>query len=435
MKLLISLLLYLLPVTQAGIPLLGCEVLGNCAIAHRPSGGIPPIACRTHADCRSYRNPGVTGSSRCEHGGVCVLPHTPACSKPNDCGFNQSCLNNRCVLGGLGAPCRTDSANCMPGFTCDASSEKCTKGVGGVVCQHHDDCGFGHSCFLPKKGAGVCRLGVEGTLACRRDMHCAGPLRCYLRVITRGSLRSASIVREYRCGRPVDLPGKEPRTFGSCSTEADCGANPNQDQLACVRGKCVPQNLGQPCNVDLIAGNRQCGAYTTCQNGRCAPATAGSPCRSISGSGLNAQCEPGTRCNAPTGVGLGRPGTCVVGEVGEPCRDGRECETGLVCGTSKKCTKSAEGQRCNSNYWCPAGFRCSKKSGTCRKGLIPPAERFPAVWRASSCQWVTDCKNGFYCRNGVCLPHTLGWACKGYRFQGGTACIGGVIVETGVQFL
>lgn len=45
---------------------------------------------------------------------------------------------------------------------------------------------FGHSCFLPKEGVGICRIGAEGTFACRRDMHCEGPFRCFARPFRRG---------------------------------------------------------------------------------------------------------------------------------------------------------------------------------------------------------------------------------------------------------
>lgn len=388
---------------------------------------IPPIACKTHTDCTSRRNPGQLLFALCERG-VCVrLPTVVNCAKPNDCGFHQSCLNRRCVLGGDGAPCGINSANCMPGFSCDAASKKCVKGLAGVVCRHKDDCGFGHSCLFGKKD-GVCKLGTEGTFACRRDTHCKGPLRCFSRPFTRGNLSNLQVGTEYRCGRPVDLPGKEPKTFGTCDTEAGCGAQIGSSQFACLRGKCHPLNLGQPCKLDLVAGNRHCGAYSTCQNGRCAPATAGKPCRSEAGIQFNAQCEPGTRCNAPEGVGLGRPGTCIVGELGEPCRDGRECKKGFVCGTGEKCAKSAEGQRCSSDYWCPEGMRCSKKRRTCTKGPIPPEDRFPNVRRGRACKSTTDCGEGVPCRNGVCLPRTLGWACNEFS-EDGTVCVGGVVVE------
>lgn len=122
--------------------------------------------------------------------------------------------------------------------------------------------------------------------------------------------------------------------------------------------------------------------------------------RSIPGDGLNEQYEPGTRCNAPQGKLLGKPGTCVVGEGRDPCSDGRECKEGLLCGTGRKCVKSAEGQQCSSDFWCPEGMCCSKKSRRCTKGPVPPADRLPDVRRRRACRWTTDCGEGIPCRNG-----------------------------------
>lgn len=315
---------------------------------------IAPIACRTHDDCRTTRidtsgRPLQQSLALCERE-LCTPLTKFTCKGANDCGYAWGCRAGKCVPGGLGATCRTDSANCMPGFSCDAATAKCVRGVAGVICRDAADCGFGHSCFFTKKKSpGVCMLGRLGTTACRRDMNCAGPLQCF---------QVGDRPWPHRCGRPIDVPtSPRPRTFGKCETDTECGIGFFSFDLVCIRGTCRTPNLGQSCKYQ-----NDCGYYSYCRKGLCAPAVAGSPCESTNAWELNNGCEPGTRCNAPRATGLGRPGICVVGEEGMVCRDGRECKEGLMCGSSRICVKSAEGQRCLSNFWCPEGTQCSKKS-------------------------------------------------------------------------
>lgn len=388
---------------------------------------IPAIPCRRHFDCTSalqssgpfescFRGSctGLGQFALCERGFCAPFATGEACSASVECRAHWSCNGGKCVLGGLAAQCNPKLVNCMPGFACDAGSGKCVRGVAGTVCRYEHNCGFGYTCVFDKPGQGVCRLGLEGNTACNRDMHCAGPLRCFAKPAPDGGkpLR--------RCGRPDDLPTWPPRrSFGKCETRGGCGAG----EFDCVRGKCFPRGIGQPCQVSAKGQVRECGTYATCQKGLCKRAAAGAPCRS----GRSGQCEPGTRCNAP-GTVPGNPGVCVVGQVGAKCADGRECKAGLLCGTSKLCKKSAEGQRCLSDFWCPTGLRCSKKTRTCTASLVPPAERFPDIKRAKPCKSTTDCgTEGIPCFNGLCLPPTLGWACTA-AFNGGTVCEKGVQV-------
>lgn len=119
-----------------------------------------------------------------------------------------------------------------------------------------------------------------------------------------------------------------------------------------------------------------------------------------------------------------------MGKEGVFCRDGRECKSGLLCGSSKHCVQSAEGQRCLSNYWWPMGYLCSKKTNKCTRGFVVPSDRFPAVSHAKKCTAVTDCGAAEACFNGVCLPRHLGWTCTGtLGTPPGTMCEGAVTIE------
>lgn len=112
------------------------------------------------------------------------------------------------------------------------------------------------------------------------------------------------------------------------------------------------------------------------------------------------------------------------------CRDGREFENGLLCGSSKRCVKAVEGQSCLSYYWCPQGYRCSKKTQEGTTGLVAPADRFPSVSRALTCVAATDCYKDDACINGICLPLRLGSAgsnnlpCRKWVYRGGLAVEG-----------
>lgn len=78
---------------------------------------------------------------------------------------------------------------------------------------------------------------------------------------------------------------------------------------------------------------------------------------------------------------------------------------------AENCVKYAEGQRCMSDFWCPEGLQCSKKSRQCTTALLPPQDRFPAAPRLKPCSITLDCDYILWCLNGVCLPRALGWSC------------------------
>lgn len=212
---------------------------------------IPPIACCDHDDC-TYTY--VETLAQCENS-VCTPVKNRICKARNVCGPGWGCSFGKCVLGGLGSTCRPHSANCMPGFTCDASALKCVRSGAGAVCRDRwDDCGFGHACFLKGKNkVGDCKIGSEGTTACRRNMQCVGPLRCY-----------HFSFEKHACGRPADLPTKSARTFGTCETDGGCRFGDSEARLDCIDGKCYNHNLGQPCKFAF-----QCGYYSFCEKGRC----------------------------------------------------------------------------------------------------------------------------------------------------------------------
>lgn len=304
----------------------------------------------------------------------------------------------------------------MPGFACDKTSKSCVRGVAGVFCRDKDDCGFGNSCYLelPTPAAraqrrGICKPGLENTYACTRDMHCAGDLVCFSLSLNGNSFR--------RCGKLANFSSTPfPNGFGKCATKYDCVG------LDCVAGRCQPRALGQRCAINPYDKSYNCPPYTTCEKGKCRYALAGSACYSGYGDAFRDTCSPGFQCTAATGVGAGKPGTCVAGDVGMRCYDGRECKVGLVCGSSRVCAKSAEGQRCLSNFWCPTGAQCHMYNRKCTFGIVPPRARFPPVTRSQKCRWLTDCSYGTPCINGICLPRMLAWTCTPPGFAIGAHC-------------
>lgn len=98
-------------------------------------------------------------------------------------------------------------------------------------------------------------------------------------------------------------------------------------------------------------------------------------------------------------------------------RDSRECKEGLLCRSNRKCVTSAEGQRCSSDFWCPTGFLCSRKSRQCTSDLVPEKDRFPPTPRSKPCSSTLDCDYSVRCLNGVCLPRSMDFVCKDDLFN------------------
>lgn len=222
---------------------------------------IAAIACVKHDDCASgheYRHSTVSRPRAvCEAGGCVSMKPNATCKTDKDCGDHRNCRAGRCVFGGLGATCDVTSVHCMPGFACNATTGRCVRGVAGAVCRYEHNCGFGHSCFfgpdncndnnsftvcIKHERRGECRLGLAGTPACLRDMHCAGPLRSFQR-------RDKNIRTKYSCARSADLPSAlTPKTFGKCVADSNCKKSGGIIELGCIRGKCIPSYLGQYCS-------------------------------------------------------------------------------------------------------------------------------------------------------------------------------------------
>ena len=397
------------------------------------------VRCASHVDCTTTADwravPYGKTQALCEKGYCVSLLVNKKCTRADDCAFHQTCMNGKCVVGGEGDDCNIGSVNCAPGYACDAKTKKCVKGVNGVTCRDKQECGFGHSCYqvlpLPKQRAlrkGTCKPGKLGSFACRRDSHCVGDLRCLQRFV---NWIHITPYIEYKCSKVADFSkSRFPLGFKKCDLNNDCGPH-----LQCVNGRCQPTSLGQFCNYDY-SSSRQCPTFTACVNKRCVYAKEGDRCFSEVG-GLNFQCAPGFRCTAPQGVGLGRPGICTKGVEFSKCDDGAECADGLICGTAKKCVKSAYGQRCRSNYWCPAGLECHMYTNRCAYPKdVPARARYPAVRRAPKCRTRVDCAQqtipfdrNHFCFNGICLPRTLGWACTPGPRLTGTFCDGGIEIE------
>lgn len=400
----------------------------------------PPVFCSSHIDCTSYDEmlslPFRKTFALCDRGRCASLRTAQMCTKDSQCGFHHSCgRNGKCVYGGLGASCSINAIDCAPGFACDATTKKCVRGVTGVVCRSRDSCGFGNFCVFPpglpppgSRKSGVCKRGSLGTLGCRRDSHCVGNLRCLAKTISKNINGSFDISTEYRCSRIVNFRRTRfPFGFRRCTTNAQCNKI-STDRLTCERGYCQPLALGQTCKFDFVASNRQCDQFTACVNGKCAYAREGDKCYSETG-GRNGQCAPGFRCTAPRNVGLGKPGICTKGVAGNICSDGSECSR-LICGTSGKCTNSAQGQLCRSDFWCPRGLVCNRNTKKCaRPWKVPRSARYPWVQRSIRCRHKIDCPGEDLCKNGICLPRTLGFACTEDAFSNGLICENGMAVE------
>lgn len=101
--------------------------------------------------------------------------------------------------------------------------------------------------------------------------------------------------------------------------------------------------------------------------------------------------------------------------------------SGLICGYNRRCARNSEGQRFESDFWCPKGASCERRSKTCTYNITTRIDTdFIAVnSRAVACKTKSDCLYGevkgltLYdteCLNGVSLPVSIGENCTGLTY-------------------
>lgn len=209
----------------------------------------------------------------------------------------------------------------------------------------------------------------------------------------------------------------------------DCSVSGCPTGQECVDNTCRPimgdGTVCSPCNSDAECGGpndfcigyptggqfcgRACSGGSDCGDGFiCAGTTGGvSQCAGFDGSTFScdgampsgctndSDCAATERCNTSTGNCEPRP--MDRNELGEPCTDNDECNSGL-------CAATADGQVCSQScdsfnpMSCPGGFYCDGDG--CGTGLCVGGSA-GAAGLGASCSTDTDCST-LLCDGGVC---------------------------------
>ncbi len=340
--------------------------------------------------------------------GVCV----PGCEEDSDCGGGLTCFPD-----GQGGSCRT--AGTPIGAMCDGSQE-CGEGQsciderfgfpGGtcgllfVDCDAATDagCPTGSACltFTARFGTfGACVAGCTGDSDCRAGYECTAR--------DDGSSYCGPAFNGANLGQ-VCSAGRGDCSGGVCLSEGDTG----WPDSYCVDTGCDPvANTGCPGDGVCVAGTDGtgicldgCASATDCRAGYdCRPAdleNPASPTACRPGCDDNSVCgNMGFVCNPGTGlcaegfnpVALGEP----CGNTADDCVGGRclsEEDAGWPAGTCAYpgCRLSGTGPAIT----CPTGSVCvDDASGDPEMGVC-----------VESCTMPTDCRPGYACTGGACVP-------------------------------
>lgn len=402
-----------------------CSGVDRCACELSACG---TYACGLGADgCGSIRDCGGCGAgeSCAQDAGL-----TGTCLAPCGDGFcreGEICWEGRCATAACaGVICPAD-ARCVDGACYPQScvgvvcppAEVCAKGFCesarcvGVICPTDQTCADG-LCYPKQCGTAAC-LPYEACLSgsCR-DVSCVAVSCPNGKVCANGFCVSA-VCNGVTCpagkacgpaGLCVDVPCvgvscavgacdqgfcRENRPNGTgCQNAVQCASSSCVDAVCCAdncAGQCAACNLpGATGTCAPIAAGadpaNECGNYFCAGGNACAQS-----CTSDSSCKAGAYCDTNNQCVARRGNGTScsSANTCASGFcVDTVCCDGacggvcQSCGSSGACGPSPARTDAAN--ECG-RYFCSGGAGC-----------------------ATSCADNTDCKTGFACFTGVCVP-------------------------------
>jgi hypothetical protein len=309
--------------------------------------------CSVTSDCGNNEtcgkdnqcHPGDCSFSGCSDGFTCVVdpaaqtasckPSSEVgsvvyCGNPKDCGDSQSCAPN--------GTCRTGSCSetgCIYGYTCQASTGKCTR-TNPAGCAVDTDCasaGAGFTCV-----SGLC---TQPSDLCFDQTQCASGDKCVAGKCTPScstSPSACSVDSGYACDASLGVCRKP---IKSCTITNDCGGA----KSVCVAGACVPRSAEAVCpkgNVWVDNGciPNQSASFTCGVDGQQDACLQGSICLHHS---CYISCETdATVCTTQPTLNQCKPVTTTSGEhkvCGSKENLGGECDptTSLACSGSNIC--------------------------------------------------------------------------------------------------
>lgn len=408
-------------------------------------------------------------------GGYCTVD----CAGGAECPIDSSCVmlgggNSLCLLDC--DPSMVGADQCRAGYGCAGEG---TEGVCFPGCEEDADCGAGQTCFPNANGGSCRTVGVEIGAACDGSSSCGEGQNCLSERRWGFPGGSCGVIfvdcdPDTDAGCPGDAACLEIMggggTFGicidGCETDADCtrsgyecteqqngrssycgvafdpanlGEICSADRGPCTGGTCLSETeTGYPdsmcvdvgCDFAMQTGcpaggvcvdvngtgvcHPECSAPTDCRAGYdCAPAIAGD---AMSPTACQPGCDdadvcgnPGATCNLGTGLCLP---VLDLADLGEPCMDGEDCEGG-VCLSEENAgwpagTCALPGCRligtgpettCPTDSVCVDDGRGDPELGVCN----------------DACTMPTDCRPGYACTGGACVPGCTAGDCGSGR--------------------
>jgi MYXO-CTERM domain-containing protein len=300
------------------------------------------------------------GSNVCASTFCDPTDNTCACNQSDDCPGDQVCdtkaMPNACVDPGCGnlvleSPTEgCDDGNTTSGDGCTAT---CLLELGQTCNGSSTDCDTG---FCDQAG-NVC--------ACDEDSDCPSDTLC-------NTGATPNVCVPLGCGNDV-LEADEACDDGNMLDGDGCSA-------ACLIELGLPCTMNTSCNTGLCDGtvcacdqDSDCAAGEVCNTNAdpnaCVMAGCGNGVLEVTEGCDDGNTLPGDGCNA----------TCSK-ELGEPCLDGTECNSGNCDGTVNECV-------CDKDSDCPMDQTCDTNANP-HACIVPPPP---------GCQSDADCLGGLFC--------------------------------------
>ena len=420
-----------------------CTVSDKCT-AGKCVGG-PQLACDDGNVCT---NDACSPASGCEH-----LPNKLPCDDSNSCTTDDHCDAGKCISSQALAcnddnPCTTDI--CLPQGGCQFVNN-------AAVCSDGDSCTTGDVCKAGKCVAGTpvaCDDGNPCTAdACSGGSCTHAPATATCDDGNACTLADTCTVGKCKGTSTLDCDDDNPCTTDACDPVQGCTHKVNNAPCsdndsctvgdvcalgACVSGKKVDCNDGNPCTMDACSGGvcthapaagscddgNPCTTSDACSGGTCKGTVAldcnddnvctTDSCSPLTGCVYTNNTSPCSDANTCTLGDTCKDGACVPGPTLD-CSDGNICTDG-VCVNGTGCVYAPAAGPCNDNNPCTTAEQC--QAGVCTATAFKDCnDNNPCTKDScnilSGCSYeslsggCTDnnaCTNGDVCTNGKCVP-------------------------------
>ncbi len=303
----------------------------------------------------------------------------PECTSSAHCAPNESCKNNKCVLGstvkkGYGSPCN-HGGDCKSGICLKYSSNTfCSQKCDSSACPNGDKClplsGGGKACLPGSSSMGTKKLGEP----CQTSVDCTTNI----------------------C---VSVPGKGYLCSQQCDvSKANCPSKFYCAKTTTGGGLCIPDNKTVDPKKNV---GEACTANAQCKSGLCISSGSSKYCSKYCDKNQAGSCSSGYTCTKLSGStkwACVKSGSSTKKKLGDPCSKANECESGLCAGFggSNACTKYCDK---NSAGSCPAGYKCIPVSGSTKGACVKDNTKKKL---GEKCGGGTECESGICAGEGFC---------------------------------